>query len=72
MEIVGEELLSLAVLILRKAQVEKELRKKFKCLLKKLFSCCGMKNIENELHFLNEQIKLLSPKKKPLTRQTSL
>tara|TARA_R110002096_G_scaffold286618_1_gene480352 strand:+ start:17 stop:235 length:219 start_codon:yes stop_codon:yes gene_type:complete len=72
MELVGDELLSLAVLILRKAKIEKELRKTFKCMIKKCLTCCGMKNIENELFFLNDQIKQLSIKNKPLTRQTSL
>jgi hypothetical protein len=72
MEIITEELLSLAILILRKAKIEKELRKTFKCLLKKIFSCCGLKNIENELHYLNEQIDKLSIKNQPIIRQTSL
>ena len=72
MEIVGEELLSLAILILRKAKIEKELRKTFKCMLKKCFTCCGLHNIENELIYLNEQIDKLSISNNKLTRTTSL
>mgnify|MGYP003123565832 CR=1 FL=1 len=74
MELVGEELLSLALLILKKAKIEKELRKTIKCMLKKCFTCCGMKNIEMELIYLNEQIDKLSisNNKKSLTRTTSL
>jgi len=71
MEIVTEELLSLALLILKKAKIEKELRKTFKCLLKKMFSCCGLKNIENELVYLNEQIDKIQNKNKKM-RTTSL
>lgn len=71
MELVEEELLALALLILQKAKIEKKLRQTFKCLLRKLFSCCGLKNIENELKFLNESIdELKKPKiilKKPRT-----
>ncbi len=74
MEIVTEELLSLALLILRKAKIEKELRKTVKCLIKKCFTCCAMTNIENELIYLNEQIDKLSisTNKQSLTRTTSL
>lgn len=56
MEIIEEEILSLAILILQKAKIEKKLRQTFRCFLRKCFSCCGMKNIENELHYLNESI----------------
>lgn len=74
MDIIGEEVLSLAILVLRKAKIEKELRKTFKCLLKRCFTCCGLKSIENELIYLNEQIdKLqLSNNKNSLMRTTSL
>ena len=74
MEIIGEELLSLAILVLKKAKIEKELRKTFKCLLKRCFTCCGLKNIEIELIYLNEQIDKLSisNNNKALTRTTSL
>tara|TARA_R110001592_G_scaffold250548_1_gene513175 strand:+ start:857 stop:1102 length:246 start_codon:yes stop_codon:yes gene_type:complete len=56
MEIVGDGLLELALLIIKKSKIEKELRKTFKCILKKIFSCCGLKNLENELKYLNESI----------------
>lgn len=56
MEILGDGLLELAILIIKKSKIEKELRKTFKCILKKIFTCCGMKNLENELKYLNESI----------------
>lgn len=59
MELIEDELLSLAILILKKAKIEEKLRQTFKCFLRKCFSCCGMKNIEAELHFLNESIEEL-------------
>ena len=63
MEIIEEELISLALLLLQKAKIEKKLRQTFKCFLRKLFSCCGMKNIENELIFLNESIDVIKANK---------
>lgn len=57
MEIVEEQLLLLAIYMLKKAKIEKQLRKTFRCFLRKMFSCCGMKNIENELKFLNNNIE---------------
>lgn len=59
MEILETQLLELAVLILKKAKIERYLRKTFRCFLRKCFSCCGMKNIENELKYLNEAISEL-------------
>jgi hypothetical protein len=56
MEIIEEHLISLALLLLQKAKIEKKLRQTFKCFLRKMFSCCGMENIENELSFLNDSI----------------
>ena len=56
MEVLEEGLLELALLIIKKSKIEKELRKTFKCILKKIFSCCGLKNLENELKYLNESI----------------
>lgn len=50
------KLLELAVLILKKAKIEKKLRQTFKCILRKCFTCCGMKNIEHELIYLNDEI----------------
>lgn len=63
MEILEENLIALALLLLQKAKIEKKLRQTFKCFLRKLFSCCGMKNIENELQFLNDSIEQLKSKK---------
>tara|TARA_R110001606_G_scaffold4187_3_gene19709 strand:+ start:264 stop:503 length:240 start_codon:yes stop_codon:yes gene_type:complete len=60
MEIIEEQLIELALLLIRKAKIEEKLRQTFKCLLRRLFSCCGMKNIENELQFLNESISELT------------
>lgn len=62
MEIVEEELLALVVLLLKKSKIEEKLRKTFRCMLRKCFSCCGMKNIEEELKFLNESIKEIKNK----------
>ena len=61
--ILTEEALSLAILIIRKAKIEEKLRQTFKCFLRKCFSCCGMKNIENELKYLNEAIEELKKNK---------
>jgi len=57
--LIEEHLLGLAILILKKAKIEQKLRQTFKCFLRKCFSCCGMKNIENELQFLNDSIEEL-------------
>lgn len=75
MEIIEEELIAIALLILQKAKIEKKLRQTFKCFLRKCFSCCGMKNIENELQFLNNSIEELKNKnksKKSLLKITEL
>tara|TARA_R100000654_G_scaffold19326_2_gene39546 strand:+ start:3402 stop:3641 length:240 start_codon:yes stop_codon:yes gene_type:complete len=60
MELLEEELFSIAVLVLRKAKIEKKLRQTFKCILRKLFTCCGMKNLEVELHSINEELKKIN------------
>lgn len=65
MEILEENLIALALLLLQRAKIEKKLRQTFKCFLRKLFSCCGMKNIENELKFLNDSIEQLKNKRSP-------
>tara|TARA_R110000822_G_C15142312_1_gene476332 strand:+ start:149 stop:397 length:249 start_codon:yes stop_codon:yes gene_type:complete len=73
MELLEDELLSLAILILKKAKIEQKLRATFKCMLRKMFSCCGLKNIENELKYLNEsinEIKLKSIKKKSIKKKS--
>ena len=75
MEIIEEELIAIALLLLQKAKIEKKLRQTFKCFLRKCFSCCGMKNIENELQFLNNSIEELKNKnksKKSLLKITEL
>lgn len=59
MELIEDSIVELTLLLIRKLEIEKQLRKTFKCFLKKLFTCCGMKNIENELKYLNESIKNL-------------
>jgi len=56
MDILEEHLIELALLLIRKAKIEEKLRQTFKCFLRKCFSCCGMKNIELELKYLNETI----------------
>lgn len=73
MELIEEHLVELALLLLQKAKIEKKLRQTFKCFLRKLFSCCGMKNIELELKYLNDTISAIKGKNditdyaKPLT-----
>lgn len=60
MEILLEEhLLTLAIYMLKKAKIEKLLRQTFRCFIRKLFSCCALKNLENELIFLNENIETI-------------
>lgn len=66
MELLEEELITLTLLLIRKGKLDKKLRKTFICVLRKLFSCCGLKNIHEELIILNERIDLLKDKmKKP-------
>lgn len=73
MEMLEEKLLELAYLMLRKAKIEKKLRQTFKCILRKCFSCCGMKNIEIELQKINEAIDDLNKNnKKKLVRSSSI
>lgn len=64
MEILEEELIALSILLLKKYKIEKKLRQTFRCFLRKLFSCCGMKNIENELKHLNNEIECFKNKNK--------
>ena len=59
MELVEDQLLTLVVLLLKKSKIEAKLRKTFRCFLRRCFSCCGMKNIEHELQFLNESIDMI-------------
>ena len=63
MEILTEEVFHLAVLILKKAKIEKKLRQTFKCILLKCFSCCGFKDLQAELQYLNEAIEELKNNK---------
>lgn len=70
MEIIEEELITLSILLLKKYKIEKKLRQTFRCFLRKCFSCCGMKNIENELQHLNESIEKLRKDKKILVRKS--
>ena len=63
MDILTDEILGLAILIIKKAKIEARLRQTFKCFLRKCFSCCGMRNIENELKYLNEAIEELKNNK---------
>ena len=63
MEILEEELITLSILLLKKYKIEKKLRQTFRCFLRKLFSCCGMKNIENELKHLNNEIECFKKSK---------
>ena len=62
MEIVEEGILELALLIIKKSKIEAKLRETWKCILRKLFTCCGMKNLENELKYLNVSINNIQSK----------
>ena len=70
MELIEDSLVELTLLLIRKLEIEKKLRQTFKCMLRKLFTCCGMKNIENEMKYLNESIKNLQ-KNKEFTSHTT-
>tara|TARA_R110000803_G_scaffold105486_4_gene173708 strand:- start:642 stop:863 length:222 start_codon:yes stop_codon:yes gene_type:complete len=72
MEIVEDKLLELAILMLKKAKIEEKLRKTFRCFLRKMFSCCGMKNIENELQYLNKSITEIKEKKEVKQQKITL
>tara|TARA_R110000824_G_scaffold42883_4_gene125659 strand:- start:9448 stop:9678 length:231 start_codon:yes stop_codon:yes gene_type:complete len=63
--LIEDELVSLALLIYKKAQLEKQLKKTIKCLLRKCFKCLGMKVIEEQLIEINEEIKQLRDKPVP-------
>ena len=63
MEILTEEALSLAILIIKKSKIEAKLRQTFKCILLKCFSCCGFKSLTDELKYLNEAIEELKNNK---------
>ena len=63
MEILEEEIIALSILLLKKYKIEKKLRQTFRCFLRKCFSCCGMKNIENELKHLNNEIECFKKSK---------
>lgn len=73
MEVLEEVVLELAILLIRKSKIEKKLRQTFKCILRKCFTCCGMKNIEIELQKINEAIEELNKKpKKKIKRYSSI
>ena len=72
MEFIEEEALSLALLLIRKAKVEKKLRQTFKCVLRKLFSCCGLKNLEVELKSINEELVKLNRRRTTIHRKLSI
>lgn len=67
MELASEELLSIIVLIGKKCELEKKLKKTIKCLLRKCFSCMGLTSIEEQLSEINKQIQIITEKDtKPL------
>ena len=72
MELIDESIIALTLLLIRKLEIEKKLRQTFKCILRKLFTCCGMmKNIKHELKYLNVSIKKLQTKKKEFTSHST-
>ena len=71
MEIIEIEALNLLRLLLKKAKIEDKLKKTFKCFLRKCFVCCGMRDIEQELFNLNEEIgRLRTTPSKEVTRES--
>ncbi len=68
--------IELAFLLMKKFELEKQLKKTFKCFLRKCFSCLGMKIIEEELRMINEKLFELKvpsiPKDKKLKRISSI
>ena len=71
MEIIEIEALNLLRLLLKKAKIEDKLKKTFKCFLRKCFVCCGMRDIEQELCNLNEEIgRLRTTPSKEVTRES--
>lgn len=73
MEFIEDELITLSVLIFKKCELEKKLKKTLKCLLRKCFMCLGMASIDEQLRDINNQIQTIQLKKtKILTRTTSI
>ena len=71
--IIEEQLVLLALLVLKKLKLEKKLKKTLRCMLRKCFACLGMKAIEDQLRDINREIillKTMSVSKK--TRSTSI
>ena len=63
MELIENEMVGLTLLIIKKCELEKKLKKTIKCLIRKCFKCMGMVSIEEQLKEINDQIKLLSTPK---------
>jgi len=57
--IIEEQLVLLALLVLKKLKLEKKLKKTLRCMLRKCFACLGMKGIEDQLKDINREIILL-------------
>ncbi len=58
--------IELALLLIRKMEIEKKMRKTVRCFLRRCFSCLGMKNIEEELKMINDKLfDLKLPKMEP-------
>jgi len=73
MEFIEDELITLSVLIFKKCELEKKLKKTLKCILRKCFMCLGMASIDEQLRDINNQIQTIQLKKtKILTRTTSI
>ena len=73
MELLEEQLITLSVLIFKKCELEKKLKKTIKCLLRKCFMCLGMASIDEQLRDINNQIQSIKLEKtKTLTRTTSI
>ena len=72
MELLEVELVELTLLLIKKAKIEQKLRQTIRCFLRKCFSCCGMKNIENELHYLNESIKRIRENTDKIKKNTEI
>tara|TARA_R100000935_G_scaffold53551_1_gene81474 strand:- start:678 stop:941 length:264 start_codon:yes stop_codon:yes gene_type:complete len=61
--VVEESLVALIMLIIRKAKLEKKVKKKVRCILRKCVACLGYLPIQEEIESLNRAIDELKKTK---------
>tara|TARA_R110002153_G_scaffold185499_1_gene338588 strand:+ start:396 stop:605 length:210 start_codon:yes stop_codon:yes gene_type:complete len=67
MELVADEAITLIILLMKKIELEKKIKKACKSILLKCFKCCGLNNIQRELEDLNREIIRLQSNKNKIT-----